>query len=166
MTAKAHCESRPAGFDAALVAYIPSLRKQATYMAGNREDGEELLQEALDTMLRRAGGCRVETFRVWAQMRLRGVASLMKRAAMAEKRSGMLVDIDKVAVGTAPAQEHAVDLATAVSALDAIPHGDIVLRRAAGALLREIGEERGTTREDIRQKEVRALAALNKRMAV
>lgn len=170
--------NRPPGFDAALVAYLPTLRRQATFMAGNRADGEELLQEAVDTMLRRAGNCKMETFKTWAQIRLRGTASALRVAARTEKRCGRHVDVDWFArrddderapfppqCRIEPSQEAAVDLHRAVTALSTISHGDIVLRRAMGVLLEEIGEETGTSRENIRQKEERARRKLVERMA-
>jgi len=159
--------TRPPGFDAALVAYLPTLRRQATFMAGNRADGEELLQEAVDTMLRRAGGCRMETFKTWAQIRLRGTASALKVARRAQKRRmPSMTSKERATLDTyaQPSQEEAFDLQRAVTALGGIRNGDIVLRRAMGVLLEEIGEETGTSRENIRQKEERARRNLVKVM--
>jgi RNA polymerase sigma factor (sigma-70 family) len=150
---------RPTGFDAALLAYLPALRRQAKYMAGARH--EDLLQEAIVMMLRLADKCRVETFRTWARIILRRTASNHKRAMRAEKRTGSTVDIAAAyAVGTSPNQEFATDLAIAFDALAGIKNGDIVLRRADDELLREIGDERGVSREAVRQLEEKARARL------
>jgi RNA polymerase sigma factor (sigma-70 family) len=151
--------TRPIGFDAALLAYLPALRRQARYMAGARH--EDLLQEALADMLHLADKCRVETFRTWARIILRRAAGDHKRAMKAEKRTGHAVDLKAAYyVGTAPNQEFATDLAIVTDALAGIKNGDIVLRRADDELLREIGEERGVSREAVRQLEEKARARL------
>ncbi|MBX4941142.1 sigma-70 family RNA polymerase sigma factor [Rhizobium binae] len=151
--------TRPDGFDAALTAYLPALRRQAKYMAGARH--EDLLQDTLVMMLSLAGKCRVETFRTWAQIMMRRAASNHKRAMRAEKRAAPTVDLAAAArVATPPAQEHAADLAIVTDALAGIKYGDIVLRRADDELLREIGEERGVGREAVRQLEAKARARL------
>ena len=49
--------TRPDGFDAALTEYMPSLRKQAKFIAG--ENGEDLLQDAVVSMLHLADKCRM-----------------------------------------------------------------------------------------------------------
>ncbi|MGM4911465.1 sigma-70 family RNA polymerase sigma factor [Rhizobium sp. 768_B6_N1_8] len=151
--------SRPTGFDAALAAYLPQLKRQARYMAGARH--EDLLQDTLVMMLSLADKCRVETFRTWAQFMLRRAAGNHKRAMRAEKRTGHAVDLKAAYhVGTAPNQEYATDLAIVTDALAGIKNGDIVLRRADDELLREIGAERGVSREAVRQLEEKARARL------
>lgn len=151
--------TRPPGFDAALLAYMPTLRRKARYMAGARH--EDLLQDTLIMMLGSASKCRVETFRTWAQIMMRRAASNHKRAMRAEKRAAPTVDLKAAyRIGTAPTQEFATDLAIVTDALSGIKHGDIVLRRADDELLREIGAERGISREAVRQLEEKARARL------
>lgn len=151
--------TRPHGFDAALTAYMPTLRRQAKYMAGARH--EDLLQDAVVMMLGLASKCRVETFRTWAQIIMRRAASNHKRAMRAGQRAAPTVDIKAAYhVATAPNQEFATDLAIVTDALAGIKNGDIVLRRADDELLREIGAERGVGREAVRQLEEKARARL------
>jgi len=164
---------RPPGFDAALVAYLPTLRLKARMMLRtNADDAEELLQAATVRILNDAGACKMETFKVWAQTKLTSVSADRRRYAGQQMRAGIVEPIDKMARQSSdedlrairvpepcrspPTQEHAADLAGVLSTLRTIPNGDIVLRRAMGVLLEEIGEETGTSRENIRQKEERA----------
>jgi RNA polymerase sigma factor (sigma-70 family) len=154
---------RPDGFDAALTAYLPSLRKQARFIAG--DNGEDLLQDAILSMLHLAPKCRMETFRVWAQLILRRTAGNNKRSARALKRSARFVTIDDDTIIAQAAQEVACDLRTAIEALDQIKHGEIVVRRAMGDRLAEIGMMRGTHKEAVRQLESKARAKLVKALA-
>lgn len=151
--------TRPTGFDAAITAYLPMLRRQARYMAGAHH--EDLLQDTIVMMLGLADKCRIETFRTWAQLIMRRAAGNHKRAMRAEKRSAPTVSIAAAySVATAPNQEYATDLAIVTDALAGIKNGDIVLRRADDELLREIGAERGVSREAVRQLEEKARARI------
>jgi hypothetical protein len=95
-------------FDAALVAYLPALRRQALYMAGARH--EELLQDAVTDMLHLADRCRMGTFRTWAQIILRRSASNFLRAARQAKRAGVCVPDTAAHIAVQPAQEGAATL--------------------------------------------------------
>lgn len=170
-------DNRPAGFDAALEAYLPSLRRQAIHRTGNRAVGEELLQEAVVHMLNRAAGCRMDTFKTWAQLVLRSAASQFVRNSRRLKRNAPEMSIDAMAVDdneplenrcaqlrTQPDQFAKMDLSEVIDTLRGIPNGDIVLRAAEGETLKAIGDERGQTRENIRQKHERAIQVLRKRL--
>lgn len=168
---------RPPGFDAALVAYLPTLRIKARMMLRtNADDAEELLQAATVRILNDAGACKMETFKVWAQTKLTSVSADRRRYAGQQMRAGIVESIDKMArqssdedlrairvpepCRTAPTQEHSADLSDVLGALRTIPNGDIVLRRAMGELLTDIGAERGCGRENVRQLEAKARRAL------
>jgi len=152
--------TRPTTFDAALTSYLPSLRKQAAFIAG--DNGDDLLQDAVVSMLHLAPKCRMETFKTWAQIILRRTAGNNKRLARAAKRQ----QDPMFAQASAPASQEAhAELSEALAALSTIKHGEIVLRRAMGDLLKDIGTDRGTNREAVRQLEVKARRALTKRMA-
>lgn len=155
--------TRPDGFDAALTEYMPSLRKQAKFIAG--ENGEDLLQDAVVSMLHLADKCRMSTFRTWAQLVLRRTAGNYKRSARAMKRSVSAAMASNVNVPVPPNQEEFVDVGNALAALGKIKHGEIVVRRAMGDRLAEIGAARGTHKEAVRQLESKARAKLVKALA-
>jgi DNA-directed RNA polymerase specialized sigma24 family protein len=155
-----NCE-RPPEFDAALVAYLPALRRQALYMAGARH--EELLQDALTDMLHLADRCRIATFRTWAQIILRRSASNFLRAARQAKRAGVCVPM-VAAIGVQPAQEDAATLSAVLGLLGSIPDGNVVLREAMGDTLTDMGRERGISREAMRQRRELARGRLNDKM--
>lgn len=167
-------DNRPAGFDAALEAYLPSLRKQANFLAGNSADGEVLLHETVVRMLRCADNCRIETFKTWAQLRLNSTAQELRNYDRRAARRAPVVSIDAATGGELEnlhaalhcvSSQHAhLELKEVVGKLRRIPNGDIVLRRAAGVSLSEIGAENGTSKENIRQKEERARSVLCQRM--
>lgn len=154
--------TRPDGFDAALIAYLPNLRRQALYMAGLR--GEELLQDAVTDMLHLADRCRMATFRTWAQIILRRSASNFIRASRQAKRAGVCVPVEHIAVQ--PAQEGAATLSAVLAALSTIPDGNVVLREAMGDTLTDMGRERGISREEMRQRRELARGRLNDKVGV
>jgi RNA polymerase sigma factor (sigma-70 family) len=155
---------RPDGFDAALVAYLPALRRQAKYMAGARH--EELLQDAVTDMLHLADRCRMGTFRTWAQIILRRSASNFLRAARQAKRAGVCVPDAAAHIAVQPAQEGAVALSAVLAALSTIQDGNVVLREAMGDTLTDMGRERGISREAMRQRRELARGRLNDKMKV
>jgi DNA-directed RNA polymerase specialized sigma24 family protein len=155
--------NRPDGFDAALTAYLPNLRRQALYMAGLR--GEELLQDALTDMLHLADRCRMATFRTWAQIILRRSASNFIRASRQAKRAGVCVPVAEH-IAAQPAQEGAADLAATLAALSTIPDGNVILREAMGDTLTDMGRERGISREAMRQRRELARGRLNDKMGM
>lgn len=156
--------TRPPGFDAALVAYLPTLRRQANFVAKSKHGGEEILQEAVAIMLHRAESCRMETFKTWALLRLREAGSNMWRAGKRKMRTGRHVAIEDTPLSVPASQHDAVDLADALDRLGRIHNGDIVIKQAMGSSFEEMGAESGTSRENIRQKCEKARATLNKRL--
>jgi RNA polymerase sigma factor (sigma-70 family) len=146
-------------FDAELVTYLPSMRRQARVMMRSAPDGEELLQDTVASMLSIWDRCRIETFRTWAQIMLRRTASDKMKAARAEKRSGRYVGIELIdqSESAAPEQEVFVELNQTLSALEAMPHGAAAVRYAMGDTLKEIGAERGVSREAARQQRDKVL---------
>lgn len=142
---------RPPGFDAALTAYLPSLKRQAKYMAGVRS--EDLLQDALTDMLHLADRCRMGTFRTWAQIILRRAASNHIRKSRQAMRCGVTVpEAAAYRIGTISNQDDAATLSKVLSLLSTIPDGEAVIREAMGDTLTDMGRERGISREAMRQR--------------
>lgn len=178
MTTTQNDTTRPPGFDEALAAYYPSLRKQAYYMAREIDAAEELLQETVSAMMRRASSCRVETFRTWAQWVLKSTKAQIKKGERRFMRAGKTVSISVFDDGnkslenscqqlrTLPNQHHAAELSEVMRMLPEIRDGDILLRRAQGEHLLDIGADLSVTRERVRQRETAALKVLRKRMRV
>lgn len=127
----------------------------AKYMA--RDRWQDLLHDAVADMLHLGSQCRMETHKIWMQTVLRRSHFAYNRYMSQEKRAAKTVqwtdDDDRRT--TPPPQEHALDLSMALDVLSALPYGDIVMRRATGVHLKEIGAERGTNKEAVRQLEAK-----------
>lgn len=158
-------DNRPAGFDAALVAYLPTLRKRALFITKHPDAAEELLSDTVTMMLHRASECRMETFKTWATMIMRGAAFEVSRRKGRLKNTGMPVSIESITwLAVAADQDSKADLSVAIDHLSKIRHGELLLRNAGGELLTEIAGDDGTSRENVRQKVERARKSLRKVM--
>lgn len=150
---------RPASFDAAVMAYYPGLRNLARRYksAAYRDD------LVTDTIMRALENWR--NFRPdgnmwrWLAWTMRGIVSNQAVGASMQKRQGVLVSIDNVALSTEPNQEHYTDLAAATDKLTG-RGGDILLRRAMGGTLKEVGASYSISPEWTRRLEAEARSKL------
>lgn len=163
--------ARPAAFDAAVMAYLPGLKKLAARMVP-REYRDDLVTDTIMYVLERWRNFRGDYTSArgglwnWLQWNMRGVVSNQAVTAKSRKRRASFVPMDGHVYHLAtPATQHAS--AEAREAIDRIDgrDGDVLLRRAMGFGLEEIGADIGVTRERVRQLEVKARARLKKRMA-
>lgn len=168
-------DNRPDGFDAALLAYMPKLRRRARYLTRQNGDAEDLLQEAIVRMLANAANCRMETFKTWAHQRLINTSHVLYDHSRRQSRCAPEISIDGAGqmdkaplenrcaqLRVEPDQFAKADLAQVVDKLRSIPNGDIVLRCAAGEFMFEIGNENGTTKQAVHQRVEKARTALHK----
>lgn len=132
--------------DALLLDYLPGLRKLARKLAPR--DHEELLHETVVALLSKRAGFRPDGgFWNWASLIMRGIR---RDNALKAGRRVDTVGMEKAwKASTPPEQEHAVDLQTVRAHV-----GGVLARRAAGCKLHEIANDRGLSRERIRQIEI------------
>lgn len=146
-------QKRSKEFDARVMAYVPGLTNRAKRYRHRSEDQADLVT---DTIIYALGSW--ETFREdgslwgWLCFCMRGVVSNQARKSAARKglRFVELTGAADPVHSTKPSQQHYVELVDALSCLDGIKNGNVVVLRAMGDTLREIGDTRGigTTRVD------------------
>lgn len=140
--------TRPAEFDARLMAYLPYIRKRAARLAPS--DPEEFTQETITHMLgiwqnfREDGG-----FFKWIVWNMRGIAQ--KRAVADKRRKAREpLYIASQQRNALPSQEHAADIALVMARIT--PRLQPVFAVvAAGGELAEAGALLGVTRQRINQ---------------
>ncbi len=144
---------RPDGFDAALEKQLPVLRRYARRLAKTSDAAEELLQEAVADILRRAHTCRMETFKTWSNWAVYGTYSTMAKRKSRLKRTANVASMSALAefdVGTKSSQQESAELSSVLGLLKG-RDGEMTLRVAMGETLEEIGRDYGLGRERVRQ---------------
>lgn len=158
---------RPGEFDARLMSYYPHLNRLAFTLSNNKSEQEDLLQDSIAyiltnwTKFRSDGG-----FYNWITFMVRNVAQ-EKRRKVLRRAKGMPTTNDERAMAAVAVQPNQLDRIELGEALDSLPEGrdgEIVMRRAMGDTLAEIGEAYGVGRERARQLEARGLELLRKRV--
>lgn len=135
--------------------YLPGLRNLARRMAQGLPH-DELLADTIIALLHRQASFRLDGgFWNWASLIMRDIARQKRNRAM---RAVQTAPLEVAwAASTPPSQEYAVDLGTVLAHV-----GGVLLRRAAGDKLQEIANDRGVSRERVRQIEVMEREALKK----
>ncbi|WP_100961026.1 sigma-70 family RNA polymerase sigma factor [Bosea sp. FBZP-16] len=160
-------DNRPASFDQAMLAYLPSLANLAKKLrpTASRQDREDLVQATLCKAFETWRSYRTDKSPyTWLRfiMRSQSRDDLERRQKAADfklRLPGVSVTI------TEPNQEHAADLALVADQIAPDLREDM-LDMAAGALLAEPAARRGITRERARQmfeRERERLASLARR---
>jgi RNA polymerase sigma factor (sigma-70 family) len=149
--------NRPTTFDAAVMAYKPGLHKLAKRFRHSKEDQADLVTDTIIYALGAWRNFRADPYErnngmwSWLTFCMRGIVS--NEAKKAEVRKGMrfvaLTPAAETDRHTPPSQEHHVELLDTVNRCR-IKGGNVVLRRAMGDTLADIGRRRGvsTTRVD------------------
>lgn len=160
-------DNRPASFDAALLAYLPSLAGLAMKLrpTASRQDREDLVQATALKALEVWHSYRTDKSPyTWLRYLMRAIA--YDDAERQGKIAKLKLQLPGVSVTiTEPSQEHAADLALVSSQIAPDLRGDM-LDMAAGGLLAEPAARRGITRERTRQmfeRERERLASLARR---
>lgn len=150
-------DNRTAAFDAALVAYLPGMRKLAYTLVGNKAD--DLVQDTAVAALRRHGSFRTEGgFRVWVSLIMRSIAAGERK----KYRPHFVDGFQFTLLRNGPSQEIESDMRTIGNHLhDA--GGHIILRRAQGEELKDIAVSLGVSKNRASLHEARARAALIER---
>ncbi|MDK4727442.1 sigma-70 family RNA polymerase sigma factor [Rhizobium phaseoli] len=159
--------ARPAEFDVRLMNYFPHLRRLAHKLTNSASEREDLLQDSIAYILTNWGKFRPDGgFYNWITFMMRNVAQ-EKRRKERRRSKHMTTTNDERAMAAVAVPPNQLDTIELREALECIPEGrdgEIVMRRAMGDTLVEIGADLGVGRERARQLEERGLAVLRKRV--
>lgn len=157
-------DNRPAEIDARIMQYLPGLNVLARKLTRNAEEREDLVTDTIIYCLRNWRSYREDGgFYNWMYWSMRGVLSLRRdatrrRLAIVEDPEGRLMALR----GTAPTQMDHVELTQTLAAMSE-RGGGVVIRRAMGDGLAEIGVDLGLCKERVRQIEEKELTALRRK---
>lgn len=150
---------RPASFDAAVLAYMPFIRRMVN--RANPKSTEDMVQdvvvEAMATWHLYNSNYK---FGTWMRLVVRNVTGAQRLAASRKKRTAAFVPIDKVSLSVAPSQHDYAELSEALRNLSGTRDSDVLMRLAMGEGLAEVGEDMGLSRERVRQLAERERARL------
>ncbi|QIG68699.1 RNA polymerase sigma-70 factor protein [Rhizobium phage RHph_TM3_3_14B] len=167
MTINAPDDTRPPEFDTRLMNYYPHLRRLAHKLTNSASEREDLLQDSIAHILSHWTSFRPDGgFYNWITFLMRNVAQ-EKRRKERRRSKHMTTTHDEramAAVAVLPNQLDTIELREALNCMPEGRDGEIVMRRAMGDTLVEIGEDFGVGRERARQLEERGLATLRKRV--
>lgn len=152
---------RPAAFDARVLAYAPGLRSLAYKLGHRGEAAEDLVTDTIIDALHRWRSYR-EDGGLWRWLELMMLPRSREARRRVAKEKEVRVDIGdgaELVMGVGPTQECSADLSSAVVKLSG-RRGRVLLRRAMGEDLQEIGKELGISCERVRQIEEAARTAL------
>ena len=159
--------ARPAEFDARLMNYFPHLRRLAHKLTNSASEREDLLHDSIAYILTNWGKFRPDGgFYNWITFMMRNVAQ-EKRRKERRRSKHMTTTHDERAMASVAVLPNQLDTIELREALNCMPEGrdgEIVMRRAMGDTLVEIGADLGVGRERARQLEERGLALLRKRV--
>lgn len=153
--------SRPAEFDARVMAYLPGLSKLARRLTNSATEREDLVQETMAFAFDRWQNFREDGgLWNWLQMNMRAIlqmqrskqATLARRLPIKDDPEGRLIG----QLGTAARQEDIAYANQVVRRLSYTRDGRMLVRLGKGEKLREIGERRGIGSERVRQLTERA----------
>lgn len=139
--------ARPAGFDTAVLAYLPRLRKVAVNLTFPSER-EDLVQSTVETALRlwrsydpskNLGG--------WLVFQMRNIAF---KARATNRPTGTDDALDFIPV--APRQDDFIMAAELLRSVDESPYADTMRLVATGHTSEEIAERHGISRQRVHQK--------------
>lgn len=148
---------RPAEFDARILAHLPMLKRMADKFC-HPNDREEIVQEAVTLALEKWQDFRPEgSFYMWLGWKLRQAAD--RRTTVHKKRKLTAYDPEGRILNSLPVAARQEDIAFAsevVRELSGTRDGKILIRRAMGEELKQIGIEQGIGKERVRQLSERA----------
>ncbi|WP_157814387.1 sigma-70 family RNA polymerase sigma factor [Rhizobium sullae] len=163
----ANDNTRPASFDQRLIDHLPYIQKIASLCVRGADEREELVADSITYVLGSWQNFRPDgSFHKWLGYMVRGIATEKKRRFYRRAKHMRQVEGEMALenAATLPNQFHAVELAEAISNMPAGRDGEVVMRRAMGDTLTEVGVHFGVGRERARQIEERGLATLRRRV--
>lgn len=153
-------------FDQNLVAVLPSLRAYARFLTGNRQDADDLVQDAVVRMLKAADSFKEGTsFRAWAFTVLRN--RFLNAITARHRRFVCLNDIDMAFASTSPTQTHGLECQDLARQFMRLPdESRSLLALAAGETMpyEEIAQISGCAVGTVKSRVHRARATLQRLM--
>ncbi|MDI6028313.1 sigma-70 family RNA polymerase sigma factor [Corticibacterium sp. UT-5YL-CI-8] len=155
---------RPAAFDAAVMAYMPGLTRLARRYTKTTEQRDDLVNDTVMYALERWKNFRGDPsesrggFWAWLTWQMRGLVKSASVKAAFRRRTITFVSMEAVVTtpSTPASQEENADLSVVFRCAAGVKHGDVLIRRAMGEHLQVIADERGLSRERVRQIETEA----------
>ncbi|MBZ9659809.1 sigma-70 family RNA polymerase sigma factor [Mesorhizobium sp. ESP-6-4] len=150
--------TRPAAFDAAVMAYLPALKKLARKLTNINDDRDELVQDTLAYVFSHWRNFRNDPSAPkngmynWLTLNMRSIAQGKRQVAANKKKNMPAADVLALTRLSTPAQQEDITYATqVVRRLSRSRDGRMLVRLGKGEMLREIGERRGISHERVRQ---------------
>jgi hypothetical protein len=146
---------RPPEFDARLTAYLPMMRKVASYMVPHTEIEEFVQDSAVNALTdwhkyQPPADKPWYAFKAWVQWQMRKTLLIRAQKRATQKRTGKHVQADKILLATPARQAAIAEAAEVVRALTGTRGGDMLLRVAIGEEKKDVGASVGLSGERVR----------------
>lgn len=140
-------DNRPPEFDAAVMAYLPGLRRFASRLEHDREIAADLVTDTIAEAFEKYENYRGGDLWAWLRWQMRRVNN---RGYVSRNRAPATVALDGADSATPASQEVCVDLSNVVSMLPG-RDGVVALRHAMGDTYEEIAGDIGVTKQRVEQ---------------
>ena len=149
MTPAAMNDNRPPSFDAALIAYMPGMRRLASKLGYRGAESDDLVTDTIAYCLERWTNFHGQTDKMWNWIywQMRGI----DKNSRSRKRLQMVPEGRAYEIAETSANQADVAHACHVVSLLAGRAGDMTMRLAMGDTLEEIAKQHGVSRERVRQ---------------
>lgn len=152
--------SRPAEFDARVMAYLPGLKKLALKYVPKKY-ADDLVTDTIIYALGKWRNYREDGggFWNWLAWGMRGIVKNQATTARAQRHgAGMVVPLADHDAAVDARQDDALHARDVLKRMSRTREGRIMIRRGLGDQLDEIGKRRGIGKERVRQLEMRGRA--------
>jgi DNA-directed RNA polymerase specialized sigma24 family protein len=160
---------RPEAFDAAVMAYIPGLKKLARKLTNTADARDELVQDTMVyafshwTNFRNDPPAPKNGMYNWLTLNMRSIAQGKRQVAANAKKNMPREPLSALVASATPAsQENIVYANQIVRRLSRTREGRMLVRIGSGETLIEVGKRRGLCHERVRQLTERARESLMK----
>jgi len=142
-------DNRPPSFDAALIAYMPGMRKLASKLGYRGSEADDIVTDTIAYCLEHWTNFRGATDKMWNWIywQMRGI----DKNSRSKKRLQMMPEGRAYEIAETSANQADVAHAGQVVSLLAGRAGDMTMRLAMGDTLEEIARQHGISRERVRQ---------------
>jgi DNA-binding CsgD family transcriptional regulator len=142
-------DNRPPSFDAALIAYMPGMRRLASKLGYKGADADDLVTDTIAYCLEHWTNFRGETDKMWNWIywQMRGI----DKNSRSKKRLQMVPEGRAYEIAESASNQIDVAHAGQVVGLLSGRGGGMTMRLAMGDTLEEIARQHGVSRERVRQ---------------